>query len=59
MVVTEGFTGNVALKTAEGTAQQMAQLLRQAMTRTWLAKIGYIFAKGAFDRIREKWTRTR
>ncbi|KAB0573433.1 phosphate acyltransferase PlsX [Brucella pituitosa] len=54
VVVTEGFTGNVALKTAEGTAQQMAQLLRQAMTRTWLAKIGYIFAKGAFDRIREK-----
>ncbi|MFC7065123.1 phosphate acyltransferase PlsX [Brucella rhizosphaerae] len=54
VVVTEGFTGNVSLKTAEGTARQMATLLRQAMTRTWLAKIGYIFAKGAFDRVREK-----
>lgn len=54
VVVTEGFTGNIALKTAEGTARQMATLLRQAMTRTWFAKIGYIFAKGAFDRVREK-----
>ncbi len=54
VVVTEGFTGNIALKTAEGTARQMAQYLRQAMSRTIMAKIGYIFAKGAFDRIREK-----
>ncbi len=54
VVVTEGFTGNIALKAAEGTARQMATLLRQAMSRTLLAKIGYIFAKGAFDRIREK-----
>ncbi|MGU3576365.1 phosphate acyltransferase PlsX [Brucellaceae bacterium C25G] len=54
VVVTEGFTGNIALKTAEGTASQIATLLRQAMSRTLLAKIGYIFAKGAFDRLREK-----
>ena len=54
VVVTEGFTGNIALKTAEGTAKQIAELLRQAMSRTWLAKIGYLFAKGAFDRLREK-----
>lgn len=54
VVVTEGFTGNIALKAAEGTARQMAQMLRQAMSRTWLARIGYIFAKGAFDRLREK-----
>lgn len=54
VVVTEGFTGNIALKTAEGTARQMAQYLRQAMSRTIMAKIGYIFAKSAFDRIREK-----
>lgn len=54
VVVTEGFTGNIALKTAEGTARQIANLLRQAMSRTWLAKVGYLFAKGAFDRLREK-----
>ncbi|MHC1549457.1 phosphate acyltransferase PlsX [Phyllobacterium sp. K27] len=54
VVVTEGFTGNIALKAAEGTAKQFAQYLREAMSRTLMAKIGYIFAKGAFERLREK-----
>src|SRR3712207_2112228 len=51
VVVTEGFTGNIALKTAEGTAKQMGTYLRQAMSRTLMAKIGYLFAKQAFDKI--------
>ena len=54
VVVTEGFTGNIALKTAEGTAKQMAEYLRAAMSRTWTAKIGYLFARQAFDAVREK-----
>ena len=54
VVVTEGFTGNIALKTAEGTAKQIAAYLRAAMTRTWLAKLGYMLAKSAFDRLRDK-----
>ncbi|OCW56773.1 phosphate acyltransferase PlsX [Hoeflea olei] len=54
VVVTEGFVGNVALKTAEGTARQIAGYLRAAMSRTLMARIGYIFAKGAFDLLREK-----
>ena len=54
VVVTEGFSGNIALKAAEGTARQMAELLRAAMSRTWMARIGYVFAKSAFDRLREK-----
>ncbi|WP_299864515.1 phosphate acyltransferase PlsX [uncultured Hoeflea sp.] len=54
VVVTEGFTGNIALKTAEGTARQIAEYLRAAMSRTFMARIGYIFAKSAFDRLREK-----
>lgn len=54
VVVTEGFTGNIALKTAEGTARQIAELLREAMSRTWMSKLGYLLAKGAFDRLREK-----
>jgi len=54
VVVTEGFAGNIALKTAEGTARQIAEYLRAAMSRTLMAKIGYIFAKGAFARLREK-----
>lgn len=54
VVVTEGFSGNIALKTAEGTARQIAEYLRAAMSRTLLARLGYILAKGAFDRLREK-----
>ncbi|RCW27748.1 phosphate:acyl-[acyl carrier protein] acyltransferase [Ciceribacter lividus] len=54
VVVTEGFTGNVALKTAEGTARQIAEYLRAAMSRTFLARLGYLLAKEAFDRLREK-----
>ena len=54
VVVTEGFTGNIALKTAEGTAKQIGEYLRAAMSRTWMAKIGYLFAKQAFDALREK-----
>ncbi|MEX6508557.1 phosphate acyltransferase PlsX [Jiella sp. M17.18] len=54
VVVTEGFTGNVALKTAEGTARQIAAYLRAAMTRTYLARMGYVLAKSAFDRLRDK-----
>lgn len=54
VVVTEGFAGNIALKTAEGTAKQIAEYLRAAMSRTWLAKLGYLLAKSAFDHLREK-----
>jgi phosphate acyltransferase len=54
VVVTEGFSGNIALKTAEGTARQLAEYLRAAMSRTLMARIGYLFAQGAFSRLREK-----
>lgn len=54
VVVTEGFAGNIALKTAEGTARQIAGYLKAAMGRTLMARIGYIFARGAFNQLREK-----
>ncbi len=54
VVVTEGYSGNIALKTAEGTAKQIASYLRAAMSRTWMSRLGYILAKGAFDMLREK-----
>ncbi|KQZ13317.1 phosphate acyltransferase [Mesorhizobium sp. Root554] len=54
VVVTEGFSGNIALKTAEGTVRQIAGYLRAAMSRTLMARIGYLFAKSAFDTLREK-----
>ncbi len=54
VIVTEGFTGNIALKTAEGTARQISEYLRNAMSRTWSAKLGYLLARSAFGRVREK-----
>lgn len=54
VVVTEGFTGNIALKTAEGTARQITSYLRAAMNRSLMARIGYLFARGAFAALREK-----
>ena len=54
VIVTEGFCGNIALKAAEGTARQLAEFLRDAMSRTWRSRLGYLFAKGAFRALREK-----
>ena len=54
VVVTEGFAGNIALKTAEGTARQFGQYLKSAMNRTLAARIGYLLARQAFQTLREK-----
>jgi len=54
VVVTEGFAGNIALKTAEGTARQFVQYLKGAMSRTWAARLGYLLARNAFQMLREK-----
>jgi glycerol-3-phosphate acyltransferase PlsX len=54
VVVTDGFTGNIALKTAEGTAKQIGEYLRAAMGRSFLARLGAVLAQGAFRALREK-----
>jgi len=54
VVVTEGFAGNIALKTAEGTARQISEYLRGAMSRTLRARLGYLLARDAFKALREK-----
>lgn len=54
VIVTEGFSGNIALKAAEGTARQIGEYLRSAMSRTWSSRIGYLFARGAFKALRDK-----
>lgn len=54
VVVTEGFTGNIALKTAEGTAKQLAAYLKQALTRTLISKLGALLASGAFAALRDR-----
>ncbi|WP_114393706.1 phosphate acyltransferase PlsX [Oleisolibacter albus] len=52
VVVTDGFTGNVALKTAEGTAKLYAEFLRRTFSSSLLAKLGYLLARGAFQKLR-------
>ena len=54
VVVTEGFTGNVALKTAEGTAKMITTFMRQALVATLISKIGAFLARGAFDALRDR-----
>jgi len=54
VVVTEGFTGNIALKTAEGTAKQVATFLKLVLNRTWTSKLGAILARGAFNALRDR-----
>src|SRR5262245_9334216 len=54
VVVTEGFTGNIALKAAEGTARQIGQYLKSAMARTIWSKLGYLLARGAFRTLADK-----
>jgi glycerol-3-phosphate acyltransferase PlsX len=54
VVVTDGFTGNIALKTAEGTAKQIGEYLRAAMGRSLLARIGAVLAQGAFRALKDK-----
>jgi len=54
VVVADGFTGNIALKAAEGTARQFAGYLRLALKRTWRARIGALLASDAFAALRLK-----
>ncbi len=54
VIVVEGFAGNIALKTAEGTARQIAQYLRDAMTRSIFSRIGALLAQGGFRILKEK-----
>lgn len=54
VVVTDGFTGNIALKTAEGTAKLFGEFLRAAFDYSLPARIGYLFARGALRKLRER-----
>ena len=54
VIVSKGFAGNIALKAAEGTARQLSDYLRAAMSRTWRSKIGYLFARDAFKALKDK-----
>jgi glycerol-3-phosphate acyltransferase PlsX len=49
VVVTDGFSGNIALKTAEGTARFVTDLLRRAFTSSTRSKIGFLISRPATE----------
>src|ERR1700736_5070356 len=52
VVVTDGFTGNIAVKTAEGTAKLFGEFLEAAFRHSLSARIGYLFARRALRKLR-------
>lgn len=54
VVVTDGFTGNIALKTGEGTARLVGQLLREALQSGPLARLGALIAYPALRKLRTR-----
>lgn len=54
VIVTDGFTGNIALKTAEGTAKLINEYLRHTFRSSLLAGLGYMLARPALKKLRER-----
>ena len=54
VVVTDGFTGNVCLKTIEGTAKTLMRNLKAALMSTALSKVGALLVKGPLGALKEK-----
>ena len=54
VVVTDGFTGNIALKTGEGTARLVAHYLREALSGSILGKLGALIAYPALRKLRDR-----
>ena len=54
VIVTDGFTGNVALKTVEGTAKLFSEFLQSAFRHSLMARIGYLFARGSLNKLRTR-----
>jgi len=54
VVVTDGFTGNVFIKTAEGMAKMMKTFIREELKRTPASMLGALLAKSAFERISKR-----
>lgn len=53
VIVTDGFAGNIALKTAEGTAKLVTGLLANAYRGSLLTKLGYLFSRPALRALRD------
>ena len=54
VIVTDGFTGNIALKTAEGTALMVQSYFKKAFESSLLSKLGYFFASLSLTSVRQR-----
>ena len=52
VVVTDGFTGNIALKTMEGTIRYIAHTLKAGFSSSLMSKIGYLFCRNAIKNMK-------
>ena len=54
VIVSDGFIGNIALKTAEGTAKFITDSLKESLTENWFSKISILFSYFTLKRFKEK-----
>lgn len=54
VVVTDGFTGNIALKTAEGTARLVSGFVKDALTSSMLSKLGALLAMNGLKKLKDR-----
>jgi glycerol-3-phosphate acyltransferase PlsX len=54
VIVTDGFTGNVALKTTEGATRFIVDLLKGEVARSWRLKLGALLMRPAFDALKRR-----
>jgi phosphate acyltransferase len=54
VVVTDGFTGNISLKTIEGTVKLYSEFLKQTFSSSVLARLGYLLARPALRTLRTR-----
>jgi glycerol-3-phosphate acyltransferase PlsX len=54
VVVTDGFSGNIALKTAEGTSRMFSHYMRESFKSTLFTKLGYLLCKSAIAQLRDR-----
>lgn len=53
VIITQGFDGNILLKSVEGTAKLMNDMIKQAFKKNFLTKLGYLLAKSGFKEMKE------
>ena len=53
VIVCDGFTGNILMKSMEGATRSMMSMLKKELTATFSAKIGALFAKKAFYKVKK------